>query len=421
MTGTQTLMARVGLGAAAAVAGFMLVSLRRLRDLPCARFDRLLFAAFAASRLGLFAAVFVVLKIAPRGDTPAYYFGQAEMVLRGLVPYRDFVSSYAPLHPYLDAGMVLAWHSPLAIMLASVLAELLLLPIWLRAGREFLAEDSLRVAALLYLTSPLSVQFVAIDGQDNVVIAVLLGLAVWLLLRSRAFGAGVAFGASVAGIKFLPLLYAPAFFLATPRRWRLTAGALAVMATVYGGFALFHVPVMGAVAAEADLRSAGDLPYLFEGITGLTLPARLTDAVLLLVLMGIFALLARAVRGVSTQERARLVTFGMAALTLALLLLSKKSWPPYLMLALFPICLVAGVSRSRVAAFSVFSVVAVAEHSYWASFLAQYSSGEFHRALFRGEPSAMLWLAVEIALVGGYGWLLWDALGRVRDIREPQV
>jgi hypothetical protein len=413
MTGSQTLIARVGLGGAAAVAGLVLVSLRRLREMPQARFDRMLFAAFAVSRLGLFGVVFLLLKIAPRGDVPAFYFSQAEQVLRGLVPYRDFVSSYAPLHPYLDAGLISVWHSPLAILLASVLVELLLLPVWLRAGREFLTDEELRVASLLYLASPVSLQFATIDGQDNVVIAVLLALAVLLLLRSREFLAGIVLGASVAGIKFLPLLYAPAFFAAVSRRWRLAAGAMLVLVAVYGWFALLHTPVLGAVTAEANLWSAGDLPYLFEGVTGWMLPARLTDGILLLVLAGIFAWIAQAAKGASTEERMRVVTFGMAALTLALLLMSKKSWPPYLMLAMFPICLVAGHSRMRVVAFSVFSVVAVAEHSYWASLLAQCPSREFHRALLAGQRSAVVWLGMEVLLVAGYGSLLWEALRRV--------
>ena len=419
MTGSQTLVARVGLGIVASVAGLTLVSLRRLQsrvqEMPRARFDSLLYAAFAASRAGLFALVFFVLKVAPRGDAPAFYFGQAQMVLRGLLPYRDFVTSYAPLHPYLDAGVVRVVHSPLAIMLVSVLAELFLLPVWLRATREFLAESEIRTAALLYLASPLSLQFVAIDGQDNVIIAVLLGLAVWLVLRSREARAGLVLGATVAGIKFLPLLYGPAFFLAVRRRWRLAAGAFVVIAAVYGAFALAHAPVLVAFAAEADLRTAGDLPYLVEGVTGWVLPARLTDGVLLLALAGLFALIARAANADSTPERMRAVTFGMAALTLALLLLSKKSWPPYLMLALFPVCLVVGGSRVRVALFSVFSVVALAEHSYWASFLAQYSSAEFHRALLMGQSSAMLWLGTEMVLLGGYSWLLWGAVHRLGE------
>ena len=120
----------------------------------------------------------------------------------------------------------------------------------------------------------------------------------------------------------------------------------------------------------------------------------------LLALAGIFSLIAKAALRADLATRMRVLTYGMAALTLAFLVFSKKSWPPYLMLALFPVCLlVAGGAgawqRWRVAAFAVFSAVAVTEHSYWASSLAQFPSMEFHRALLAGEPGAMLLMALE--------------------------
>jgi hypothetical protein len=376
--------------------------------------------AFAISRLGIFALVFLILHIAPRGDVPAYYFDQAQQVLRHLLPYRDFVSSYAPLHPYLDAGLISLWHTPLAIMLFSVLVELMLLPLWMRAGREFLPEYELRVAALLYLASPISLQFVTIDGQDNVVIAVLIALALLLVLRSRVVAAGAALAASIVAIKFLPLLYAPAFFVAVPRRWRLVLGVVLVCGVVYGGFALLHAPILTPLAAEADLRSAGDLPYLVETIFGVTLLARLTDGCLLLVLAGIFAAVGRASYRAVLGVRLRALTFGMAAATLALLVLSKKSWPPYLILALFPVCLLVwdeSFSRLwngvRVAGFALFSLIAVAEHSYWASIFAQFPSAEFHRQLLSGRLGAWALFGVEVLLVGGYLWLLAEAVRRI--------
>jgi len=425
MTGQQTLFARVALGLVAAGLGIFLAWWPRLRGLGRQHFDRALYVSFAGSRLGIFALVFLVLRIAPRGDVPSYYLQQAQWVLRGLVPYRDFVSSYAPLHAYLDAGLISLWKTPLAIMLFSVLVELLLLPLWMRAGREFLPEGEMRVAALLYLASPISLQFVAIDGQDNVVIAVLIAAAMLLILRSRVLAAGTALGVSVAAIKFLPLLYAPAFFCAVPKRWRLVMGAVVVCGVVYGGFALLHAPILTPLVAEGDLRSAGDLPYVIETIFGVTLPARLTDGCLLLVLVGIFVGAGRICSRAALEVRMRALTFGMAAATLALLLLSKKSWPPYLMLALFPVCLVVGdgpVSRFwngvRVAGFSLFSVISVAEHSYWASMFAQFSSLEFHRQLLSGWVDVWILLGVEVLLVGGYLWLLAEAVRRI-SFRNP--
>jgi hypothetical protein len=420
MTGQQTLIARVALGLVAAVASVLLADASRLISLPQRRFDRTLYGLFAASRLGLFSLVFLVLRIAPRGDVPAYYFDQALQVLAGRLPYRDFVSSYAPLHPYLGAGLISLWRTPLAIMLFSLLVELLLLPLWMRAGREFLAETELRVAALLYLASPISLQFVAIDGQDNVVIAVLIAFAVLLILRSRWFAAGAVMGFSVAAIKFLPLLYGPAFLVAIPRRLRFVLGGVLVLGAVYGGFLLLQTPILGPLAAERELVSAGDLPYVVEAVFGIALPVRLTDGCLLLCLIALFACIGRAAHRAPIEGRMRVLAFGMGALTLALLAFSKKSWPPYLMLALFPICLsVAGEAASRwrrrlrIAAFAGFSVVAVAEHSYWASLLSQFSSIQFHQALLARRPDAFILLGMELLLVAGYLWLLRESVRRL--------
>ena len=420
MTGQQTLFARVALGLAGGLASILLTFWPRLRSLSQRHFDSSIFTALAISRLGLFAMIFIVLHISPRGDVLGYYLPQAEQVLGHRVPYRDFVSSYAPLHPYLDAVAIAIWHTPVAIMLCAVLAELLLLPLWLLAGRNLLPEDKLRAAALLYLASPISLQFVTIDGQDNIVIAVLIALALLFTWRSRVFAAGAVYGVSVAMIKFLPLLYAPAFFVAVKERWRLVLGATLVCAGVYGGFALLRAPILQPLVAEGDLRSAGDLPYVLEAIFGISLPARLTDGLLLLVLAGIFICVARAAHQASLAGRMRALTFSIPAATLALLVLSKKSWPPYLVLALFPVCLLVWQdARSRlrnglrVMAFALFSLIAVTEHSYWASMFAQFSSADFHTALTSGRQDARVLLGVEVLLLGGYLWLLTEALREI--------
>ena len=420
MTGQQTLFARIALGLAGGLVSLGLALWPRLRSISKSQFDRATLAAFAISRLGLFALIFVVLHVAPRGDVLGYYFPQAEQVLAHLVPYRDFVSSYAPLHPFLDGVAISMWHTPMAIILISVLAESLLIPLWMMAGREFLPEGGLRVAALLYLASPISLQFVTIDGQDNVVIAVLISLAMLLILRSRVVVAGAVFGASVAAIKFLPLLYAPAFFVAVPKRWRLVLGGVLVCGVVYGGFALLQAPILQPLVEEGDLRSAGDLPYVLEAVLGLTLPARLTDGCLLLVLAGICAGVGQTAYRASLPARMRALTFGLAGATLALLVLSKKSWPPYLMMALFPVCLLIWDdfgsrlrNALRVTGFALFSLFALTEHSYWASTFAQFSSAEFHAGLVSGRTETWLLLGVEISLVAGYLWLLAEAVRQI--------
>jgi hypothetical protein len=294
-------------------------------------------------------------------------------------------------------------------------------------GRAFLEESEVRIAALLYLASPISLQFVAVDGQDNVVIALLIATALLLLLRGRTILSGAALGLSLVTFKFLPLLYTPIFFLTSPRRWRWAAGTATVVLPVYGWLLFEHAPILQPLAAEGELRSAGDLPYLLEAVSGLTLPGRFWDLLLLLALFGLFAAVARAARDAPPAVCLRAITFGVCAVTLAVLLLSKKSWPPYLMLSLFQICLLPASgarSRLRITTFALFGVVAVTEHSVWASGFAQFSASEFHAALQQGSAPAWLFFILELLLLAGYVWLLLASVRlvvRSRQLMAPPV
>lgn len=386
----------------------------RLRQLPGPRFDRIVTAAFLASRLALFAIVFLVLRIAPRGDVPAYYWEEALSALHGLLPYRDFASSYAPLHPYLDALPVIVWHSPLAIILLAVLVEAALLPLWLRFGRELLSEQELRTGVLLYLTSAISLQFVAVDGQDTVIISVLLTLALFFMARYRELLSGASVGISVAAIKFLPLIYAPVFFLAAPRRWRWALGFAVPIAAVYGTFIALRLPILTPLSQEGNLKCAGNIPFLVESLLGIDLPSRLWDALLMVTFAFIFFQVWKASRRAALSSRLHAITFAASALTLALVLFSKKSWPPYLMLALFPICLLPRPDRrAQVISFAAFSLIAVTEHSYWSTLLYQLTSQDFHRGLLSGQSAFYLFLAMQLLLLGGYGWLLSSSVRRI--------
>jgi hypothetical protein len=414
LTGNQTLIARTALSVIAGATGIAAVTSARLRALPSQTFDRLITIAFILTRLATYLGVFLILRLQPRGDIPAFYWDDANSALRGLLPYRDFLTSYAPLHPYLDAFAIRLWHTPLAIILLAVCIEFFLLPLWLRAGRSYFSEHELRTAALLYCTSAISLQFVAIDGQDNVIIATLLALAVLLLHKNRPLASGTALGLSAVSIKFLPLLYAPLFFSSASRRVRWAIGLVLPVGLVYGAFALKHLAILSPLSQEGSLKSAHDLPYLVEAVLGITVPSRIWDMLTLAVLGTILALVAKALLEAPPTLRLRILTFGMAALTLGLLVFSKKSWPPYLMLALFPICLlIPAASKLKTTAFAIFGVIAVVSPSYWATVFRQFSAQDFHQGLITHQKSCLFFLAQQILLILGYLWLLLESLHQI--------
>jgi hypothetical protein len=420
MTGTETLLARSILGVFAGGLGLWAVFVQRFREGSSQSFDRLASLALAISRLGLYGLAFLVLRLRARGDIPAFYITEGLAVLRGALPYRDFPSSYAPLHPYLDGSLLYFWRSPLAIILFAILVELAAFPLWLRLGRRMASEQAVRTAAILYLFSPISLQYVAIDGQDNVLIAGFLALGIWALYRERTALSGVAVALGIVLVKFLPLLYVPAFVLVTKRRLRWFGAFTLALLAGYGGFAWLHLPLLAPLVAEGNMKSAGNLPYLVELVFGVSMPGMVEDTAVLLVLAGVIGLVVRGVIRAPQRLQLGTLTFALTAETLAVVLLAKKSWPAYLMLLLFPVCLSMGVGpmrRFRLAVFQVFSVVAVVEHSVWSSMLAQPTALVSHAALRAGSAMTLAFLLLQVGLVAGYVWLFSESiflLGRGR-------
>ena len=414
MTGIQSLEARTALGSAFAIVGFFAASSNYIHRPGRRPFERTINIAFILSRLAVFCGVFLVLHLPVRGDIPAFYFPEAHLLLQHQLPYRDFQSSYAPLHTFLDAALLRLWNSPLAIILFAILVEFLILPVWLRAARLFASERAVRIAAVLYLTSAISLQFVTIDGQDNVITALLLGLAILAIASQRGAISGALVGFSSVLVKFLSMLFAPAFILAARGWLRWLIGFVIVIVAGYGAFALLHLPILEPLSREGGLRTASDLPYLLESAAGHTAPMKLEDGLLGIVLLVVIAVMVRArLRARAEAPLLRLAVFGCASLNLALLIFSKKSWPPYLVLTLFPLCLLLGEGtrqRLRLACFALFNVVAVTTHSIWATVFGQFLAEPFHHALAQRQPMAIVFLITQILLVAGYAWLLIESI-----------
>ena len=370
--------------------------------------------------------VFLLLRITPRGDLPGIYIGEIQSHLNGRVPYRDYASSYAPLFPYLYGPVYRLLASPLTLIVASILVEIATAAIFLRFMPRVLTEAQTRTAALLCLLNPISLQFVTIDGQNNVLIGLFLALALLWITEKRGALSGGALGFSIASVKFLPLLFVPVFPLFLRRRaatW--VAGCASVVVAVYGYFILvLHAPVLQAAQREGDIKSAGGLPFLVETIAGRDFGRTGWDVLLLCVLAGIFLAALRVARRTppSTREAFASLTFLLPALLLTLMGLGKKTWPTYTEMVLFPLAMVVAASvdvpvRTRslqsvlwlMGAFSLLSVVA---HSVWSSILGQSGALQVHMDLRAGDGTAWVFLLLEAALFATYAALAWQCLRR---------
>ena len=187
-----------------------------------------------------------------------------------------------------------------------------------------------------------------------------------------------------------------------------------MLALGYGIFAAMHLPIFFPLSRESSLRTASDLPYLLESTAGFTPPAFFEDGLLAFVLLIVIAVMLRArLRAHAETPLLRLAVFGCSSLNLALLIFSKKSWPPYLVLTLFPLCLLFGEGghrRLRLVCFAAFNVVAVTTHSIWATVFGQFLAEPFHHALAQGQPMAIVFLITQILLIAGYAWLLIESI-----------
>lgn len=407
MTGLQTLAERLILGAAAGAAGVVLSSARAIHRPGNSAFRRIAAAAFLLSRFGSFVLIFLVFHVAPRGDIPGFYFPEGSAALRGLLPYRDFASSYAPLHPFMDGALLFLWHSPLVIILFAICVEGVLFRLWLRVGSDLFPEPLLRKAAVLYLTSALSLQFVTIDGQDNVVIALLVLLALWLAMRSKDLASGALTALGVVIVKLIPLFYAPVFFAGRKRRWAWAAGFFALLAVGYGSFVAAHLHVLQPLEIEGPLKSSGTLPYLIETATGLNLPVIFWNAIMLIALGLVYLAVWRQSSGGASPGSPLSILWGVTAVTLVLLAFANKSWSPYLMLSLFPLCVIIGMRGlgTRIT-FAAFSIVALAEKSYWATLLNEESAPQLRSAVLHHNLLHIGFLPIQVLLLLGYAWLL---------------
>ncbi len=357
-------LGKLALGVGSIVALMLLGTWSRLYELSDRSFTRIATVFAVASRLTVFAVLFLILKREPQSDVFAYYYPQAGHALLGQVPYRDFYSSYAPLFPYLMAGAVFLWNTPRSIVLFAVLVELVSLPLWLRVARDAVGERKARLATLLYLLSPLPLVNVAINGQNQVFISLLLALSLFFLSLGRPFASGLWIGASLVSIKILGVLAAPPPFLgAGARKGRWLLGFVLFPLVIYGALVALGVDVLTPLRAESKTWSSGNLPYLLR-----TLGVGFSDASTTLLVgatlagVSLLGLWSRAGDAKSTR------IYLAALLLLTFLLFSKKAYTNYLVMGFFPICLLVAARSPglrELGAFGLFGLVAVLEPSLW--------------------------------------------------------
>jgi hypothetical protein len=386
------------------------------------KLSRRLFAAIVASRFCFFACIFLVLKMKPHGDVVGYYYPQALSVMKGMVPYRDFLSSYGFLHPYLDAAVLSIHNSSLSLIFLSIVLEMAALGVWYRLTGDLIQSQAslrqrLNQALLLYLCNSISIFAIALDGTNNAILALGLGLSIALLWRRSEFVSGISFSMSLLLAKFLPVIFLPLFIVTARRPWRWLAGCALPVLLLCGVAAVLHWNVLQPFQLEGGLGIESNLPYLLSAVAGAQFRPQFFQA-----FGGIVLLFAAAWYGWKLHLYRSVMGLSIASLGLLslLLVLAPKAWPVYYEMLLFPLCwMVAGLRFSaRLWALFFFAVAGV-QASFWFTVLHTEQPWMLHRQLVMLQPDALIYLLLLTALIFGYALLAFLCLHVMAKKSDP--
>jgi hypothetical protein len=400
------LLGKIALSLVACALTVLLLRKRPFDGLSPRAFTLASVSVLSAARLLLYSLVFLVLRIEAQSDVLTYY-DLAKHVLSGEVPYRDFFNGYAPLFPYLAAIPVRLWDSPKSIVLFSVLLEIASLPFWLAVSRRFFDEARTRTASVLYIFNPFLFVAVPLAGQNNVWLSFALAVSLYLLSSGRSVAAGLMFGAGVVAVKFLSLLHAPVLCIGSSRRVSFAIAFAALPALIYGYLFMNGISVLASLRYHATDSSSGNIPYLLT-LFGLDIrdPAlhRAYSLAGVAVIAAVFLIPLVRYRGFNHRQMIHMITI----LLFTLVLVSSKSYSPYLTIAYFAICLSVAAERLGPRAlygFLAFGMVVTLESSLWFRWLKQANLSVLWESPLPDGLSRLkilVFVAFELGLLGFY-------------------
>ena len=385
----------------------------RLMALSKPRFLGLSLGLQLLTGLGLFVALYVLGHQTVPSDVPGYYLPEARAALSGQLPYRDFPQSYAPLFPYVGAGLLGVWNAAEAFVLFAIALNGLTLVLWHQVATHCTDATRARQTTILYATSG-HVLMQTLLGTNQIWVAAALAGSAILIYRRRETASGLAQAVAACCTKLLVPMFWPVLWICAERRVRWLAAPVLVTAAVFGIFTLAGANVLDPIRLEGERFSSGNLPYLLEPLSaGLGERRYLPfDVSAVLVLAGALLWIYRQAGAVAPQARARLLAPGLALTGLLFMLLSKKSNSGYEVFFMYPAILTLCVSVTSTLARGVFlllfNVLLVTEPSLW------FRVGKY-QALSAwlqesGRAAAPAFALLDLALVGCYAYLAWLSL-----------
>lgn len=391
------------------ISGLIFFFLIKRIKLDTKRQKEVLFFLLILSRVILFLFVFVIIGQKPQSDLPAYYYPQAKNVLKGLLPYKDFITSYSPLFPYFTAIPLIIYDSVKSIVFFSIIIELLSVFFWYKISLKNLGEITSNNILLIYTFNPIPIILVAISGQNQIWLSLFLGLTFYLILKEKHYFAGLCFALGFLVTKFLILIFLLPLIFFYKNIKNFLLGFLTPVIIIYSGLLIFGFDFLIPIKIEGNDFTSGNIIYLFSTFFPSLINQSLILNLILLAIVICFLIYLNIHKNLHLRSADDIMSLiNIANLVfIILLLVSKKSYTNYLTIMLYPIIMsfinINNIKRDFVF-FSLFGFISVLEPSLWFRIMHQQTLNIlFKPSLIYVMPVyIILFICIEIILIFFY-------------------
>lgn len=287
------------------------------------------------------AAVIIIYTFFPDinkgSDAAIYYFPQAQKVLSGQVPYRDFATHYSILFHVLLLPALRVWQSVGAVVLTMFLLETMMILLYLSQHGQSDHADRLRVA-FLYSFSPISVYWVDVTGYNGSIIALFAMASLIFAQRKRD---SLSIASAFLGFlfsKLLMLLSYPAIVCFERRHWRRRALiAAAAIAGYYVILSLGNIDILHPIGYEMTSTTSGNVwfvlsPLIPDAVIKTSLWSYVPILSFSLVFVPMMVLYVRS-KYMGSQNLFNSAVAFIAATNLAFFIFSRKAYTFYMPMA----------------------------------------------------------------------------------------
>lgn len=190
------------------------------------------FLSFLLFRILPFVFIYLILDFDTTSDVNIF-FSSALSAIHGGIVYRDFVTVYSPLFPYISGILLSVWSSPKAIVLMMLIVESIIM--W--GTIKLFRHRNVTICSLIYYLLPTTIIFSVLGGQEDIWMWGGVVTAIHLKKKYKNdFWLGIGLAVGLLASKLIFVLILPGFFLLVNKRAQLLIG-----------FALVFIPIVSLI------------------------------------------------------------------------------------------------------------------------------------------------------------------------------